>query len=488
VIYIYNISNATLTKTLNIGSSIYNAIAAVDKNGTVVNMLYNGYLYTYLLSNGSLVRSVFISGGYGVTSMACTQNGNIYYVNNNYLYVMNSTGAPLGSFALGTFFSTTPGGLAIHSNGSIYIGTTNAINVYNSTGAILQTFSVSNSLYVSPQIALSPLTGNIYTTLPQNLQIFSSSGTLLNTFTNSDKNLISPKYLAINHVNGNIAVVDSPYKKVIIFDKNGVFLFTLAGTYFSYINDVTFDDNNGNIVVADTFGIITFDSQGTYLQTIQVYFTFAIAIDKNSNIYAYRSGNITTYSSDGTLLNSFRLIPATGTVNSIKITNLGNIAISNIYYQNYTSYKLDIYNPNGNLFSEYYFLHGLNYFAIDGNSDFIVSTSGYGFSIYNYYGTYLTAVPNNILNNAYLNKFDLYQDNILACDASYGGIIVLNTNNTFATYSTYLSHSSLAHCEYISEPQPSSQHHISFGVKNNSLHSTLFFTLLAIVLYLLILY
>jgi len=313
-----------------------------------------------------------------------------------------------------------------------------------------------------------------------NLYIYNKNGTILNTYQNSDANVIQPQFLAVNHGNGNIAVVDLNLNKVKLFDRNGVFLFSIGTSYFCCIVDIAIDDNTGNIVVSDGNGILIFDSKGNYNLSISIN-PSVIAIDKNSNIYIYSLlyNYIYVYSANGNYL--FSIGGITGTVRSLRITNMGNIAISNQYYNGTTFNKLDFYNSNGNNIGGYNFYVDLYYFVIDGNNDIIgLVLNKQAISIYNHYGALLASLPYSILQGGFYYKIDLFQDNILACDYLHGGVLVINTNNTFATYST-----SLTYCNYVSQHSVSSIHHtsktssthhsskVSFGVKNTSVHSNL---------------
>jgi len=121
-------------------------------------------------------------------------------------------------------------------------------------------------------------------------------------------------------------------------------------------------------------------------------------------------------------------------------------------------------------------------------------SSNNGVLIFNYYASLMAALYTYFGGTA--GKTDLYEDNIYVADPNNNRVAIINTYGIFATYSTYPSHGSLAHCEYVSsEKVPSSNiassittshktSHMSLSNRNISMYSilNLFINLLIILM------
>jgi len=242
------------------------------------------------------------------------------------------------------------------------------------------------------------------------------------------------------------------------------------------------DDNNGNVLTIDSNGLKIFSSTGSLLQTVSTsYIPAALAVCRNSNIYVFYSNmSISAYNSTGSYKFSFGSTTSTGELGKfastgpITCTHLDNIAVTDSYYSNSTTInRIQIFDGNGNYLGVYYLPIYPSFITRDGNADFLISSNNDVFTngvfILNHFGSLLVTL--NQYFGSIAGKIDLFQDNIYVADTNNYRVTVLNTNGIFAAYSTYPTHSSLAHCEYVSSEKVLSSHHTSSHNNNNTTSS-----------------
>jgi hypothetical protein len=210
---------------------------------------------------------------------------------------------PAGKFV--STFSINPdgkkvyiGGMRIGRDGKAYIAHNGKISIYDPSGTLIN--EISDDQHYYSDVAIGP-DGTLYgVSKGETIVRFKQDGTIdlevPETFTNATGDSESDAHLAVDGL-GNMYIVGSFNYTVLKFSPEGKFLNRFgsegdgAGKFTDPLSIAV--DGFGRIYIGDFYGVLVFDSNGTYLNTVTLNngVAYDLSFDDQNNLYIMTSQN-----------------------------------------------------------------------------------------------------------------------------------------------------------------------------------------------------
>ncbi len=210
---------------------------------------------------------------------------------------------PTGKFI--STFSINPdgrkvyiGGMGVSRDGNTYIVHNGKISIYDPNGTIVNEIGDDQHFYNDVTLGAD---GTLYAiSNGETIVRFKKDGTVdlevPDTFTNATGDSESDAHLTVDGL-GNMYIVGSFNYAVLKFSPQGKFLNRFgsegdgAGKFTSPLSIAA--DGYGRVYVGDFYGVLVFDSNGTYLNTIDTSngVAYGLTFDDQNNLYVMTSQN-----------------------------------------------------------------------------------------------------------------------------------------------------------------------------------------------------
>lgn len=208
----------------------------------------------------------------------------VFDANGNYLRQWGTRGTGNGQF-------NTPQYLAINSAGNVYVSDGNRVQAFDQDGNYLSLITAGSTV---KGLAFNS-TGYLYVALPSSVAIYSPAGVLASqiNYPSGPGKLNSVYGIGINSTN-YVYVADYAASQIIIFDKTGNYVSSLATPYNGWTCTGIAFNSTDYAYAAQGYAVLIYDTAGKTAGTVAkpgVYFNsaFGVAFDSTGSMYVSES-------------------------------------------------------------------------------------------------------------------------------------------------------------------------------------------------------
>ncbi len=375
--------SGTYVRKFSVGD--YTQGVAVDPEGNVWNISATAYVEEHS-STGTLLRKFGGKVGsgpgefYEPRGITVDGSGNVWVADgsNHRIQVFSKTGEYLtkfGSFGSGAEQMDYPSSVAVDPRGYVWIANTllNRIDKWKvpskwppSYSSTFGTFGTGPGHFKEPfGVAVNPVNGTVAVADTTNdlIQEFNASGEFIRTFgsTGSLNGLLDePRGITFDS-KGNLWVADAQNFRIQEFSETGSFIraFGKNGTgngEFKWPAGVAVD-SSGNVWVADStnYRIQEFTESGTYVRKFSVGdFTQGVAVDSEGNVWNISATDyVEEHSSTGTLLRKFGGKAGSGPGEFYEPRGITVDGSGNVWVADGSNHRIQVFSKTGEYLTQF---------------------------------------------------------------------------------------------------------------------------------------